>query len=341
MSIQTQCVFFTRPHNVELQTIELPEPSPTQILVRTRKTAISTGTELTILTGDFPANSRWAEYGRYPFRAGYSNVGEVIAVGDAVDGWSVGDRIAGYGAHSQFVTYNVGAMLVHPPDEIDDDTAATIALGVIVLNGVRRANIKLGECAVVYGLGPLGQLTWQLARLNGARPVIGVDIVAERLELALRLGCDAVIDGATCDVVERVKAINSGRLADVVFEVTGNPDVIPKEMEVLREQGRIVILSSPRGPTLFDFHDLCNAPSFTIIGAHNSSHPPHPTPDNPWTMQRDGELYFELIKRGELRVADLVTHHFPWNNAPEAYELLLSQRGRTGIVILDWSDDYA
>jgi threonine dehydrogenase-like Zn-dependent dehydrogenase len=211
------------------------------------------------------------------------------------------------------------------------------ALAVIALNGVRRAKVQLGESVAVFGLGPIGIWAAQFARLCGARPVIGVDVLAHRRGLAERVkAVDVALDGADPHLAERIADATKGRMADVVFEVTGNPKAILTEVTVVRRQGRLVILSSPRGKTPFDFHDWCNWTSLTILGAHVSSHPPHENPDDPWTRERNTELFFELVRRGEVATTELVTHRFPWQEAPKAYELLMTEREKTGIVLLDW-----
>jgi len=191
---------------------------------------------------------------------------------------------------------------------------------------------------VVYGLGVIGQLVCQLARLDGARPVIGVDIAPLRRDFAEQLGADLVIDGTADDIVKQVEAATRDRMADCVLEVTGIAELIPREMDLLRRQGRIVILSSPRGKTEFDFHDYCNSPSLTIIGAHNGSHPQFETPYNPWTPHRNTELLFDFIAAGELRLAELITHRFNWSDAPAAYEMLMEDRSQAGAVVLDWEE---
>jgi threonine dehydrogenase-like Zn-dependent dehydrogenase len=127
-----------------------------------------------------------------------------------------------------------------------------------------------------------------------------------------------------------------GRLTDAVFEVTGNPDVIPDQLSVLREQGRFVILSSPHGETAFDFHDLCNAPSYEIIGAHQTSHPSVETPQTPWTKPRHAEFYFDLLRSGRLSVADLHTHSRAYGDAPALYGTLLEDRTQAMAVCLEW-----
>ena len=127
-----------------------------------------------------------------------------------------------------------------------------------------------------------------------------------------------------------------GRKADVAFELTGNGAAIPGEVASLRLQGRLVILSSPRSASEFDFHDLCNAPSITIIGAHNFSHPMHATPDNPWTFARDAELFFDWVAAGEMDMSPLVSHRGSPANAPGLYRMLLRDRTQAMGVVLRW-----
>jgi len=166
--------------------------------------------------------------------------------------------------------------------------------------------------------------------------VIAVDIADARLQ---RLPQDAAIvpvNAAREDVPALVKEVTRGRMADVAFEVSGDPQAIPGEFQSLRRQGRLVMLSSPRGPTPFDFHDLCNSPSFTIIGAHNSSHPPQETLDNPWTNKRHAELFFDLVADGEVQLEPLISHREPYTEAPRLYQMLLRDRTPMMGVILTW-----
>ena len=99
------------------------------------------------------------------------------------------------------------------------------------------------------------------------------------------------------------------------------------------------MLSSPRGVTEFDFHDLCNAPSFTIIGAHNGSHPAAAILDNPWTKPRDSEYFFDMIADGEIDMEPLISHREGYSEAVRLYEMLLADRSEAMGIILDWSGD--
>ncbi|MCC7264665.1 MAG: zinc-binding dehydrogenase [Candidatus Latescibacteria bacterium] len=330
-------VVFTAPGQVAVEDRPLPVPTAGQLLIQTRRTLISTGTELTILNGQFPPQSRWADYGRFPFVPGYDHIGEVVEVGPEVDRAWLGRRVASYAAHAAYVLGRPTSLRpVHR--EIPDEEAAFFTLAEIAMNGVRRGQVTWGEVTAVYGLGLLGQLVVRLCRLAGAALVIGVDVAASRLALLPRLPRVAGLDPATGDLASRVEGLNHGRLADVVFELTGNPEAIPGEFALLRRQGRMVLLSSPRGPTpLFDFHDLCNSPSYTIIGAHNSSHPGQATADQPWTQPRHAELFFDLVADGELEIAPLISHRLPYTGAPGIYAALRADRSRAMGVILEWN----
>lgn len=127
-----------------------------------------------------------------------------------------------------------------------------------------------------------------------------------------------------------------GRLVDLLFEVTGAPAVIPGEFGILRKMGRAVMLSSPRGPSQFDFHDLCNAPSITIIGTHVSSHAPVESFDNIWTRARNTELFFDHIARQELDIRPMITHRSGYQDATKFYQMLWTDRSKAMGVVFEW-----
>jgi len=330
-------VVFTGPRHVTVENRAKPSLNAGELLIKTRCTLISTGTELTILSGDFPPDSVWARYAKYPAVPGYNNIGQVVNIGPGVSRDWLRKKVATQGSHALFVVAKTSeARSIHR--EIADEHAVFFTIAEIVMNGVRRGNVRWGEAIVVFGLGLLGQLAVRFCRLCGARPVIAVDIAAQRLR---RLPSDPAVVPVSAsqeNVPAAVRDATRGRMADAAFEVTGNPAVIPDEFKVLRKQGRLIVLSSPRGKTSFDFHDLCNAPSFTIIGTHNSSHPQYATPDNPWTKLRDAEFFFDLVGDGELDLAPLISHRASYIEAPRLYQMLLEDRSQAMGIILDWSE---
>lgn len=327
-------VVFQGPKEVAIESRETPSPGPNQVLVETERTLISTGTELTLLSGDVDEGSNWDEFIDYPFVPGYNNVGTVVEAGDEVAAIEPGQRVATLSDHTAYAVADA-ADCRPVPDELSADEAVFFTIAEIVSNGIRRSDLTWGETSVVYGLGLLGQLAARICNVAGAGRVVGVDLAASRLEY-LPDGSRVVgVDPSDRDL-ESVLEETTGGLADVVFEVTGNPDVIPTELEVLREQGRFVVLSSPKGKTTFDFHDLCNAPSYRIIGAHNSSHPQTATPENPWTKQRHCALFFQYLLDGEFEVESLISHRRHYSDAPELYEMLLQDRSDAMGVVLEW-----
>ncbi|MEM1967596.1 MAG: zinc-binding alcohol dehydrogenase [Nitrososphaerota archaeon] len=335
--LKTPTVVCKGPLEIELVERALPELAAGEFLVKARMTAISTGTELTLYAGEYPAGSVWHSIAKYPLALGYCHLGEVVDVGEGVKDVSVGDRVVGWKPHSMYSIYGRGDHWVKVSVEVSDEEAVITNLAVISINAVRRAKIQLGECVAVYGLGPIGVLAALFSRLEGGFPVIGIDLFEHRRRLAEKIGAaHLTLDGADPRVAEKIKDANHGRLADVVFEATGSPEAILAEFQALRRQGRLIVLSSPRGPVPFDFHDLCNWPSYIIIGAHVNSHPETESADNPWTRRRNGELYLDLVRRGEISVRELITHRFRWDMAAQAYQRIFQERGATGIVVLDW-----
>jgi 2-desacetyl-2-hydroxyethyl bacteriochlorophyllide A dehydrogenase len=333
-------VVFPKPNEVVFEDRQIPSPGPGQVLLRTRRTLISTGTELTILSGDFPPDSRWSSYAQFPFTAGYSAAGDVVEVGPGVTTVAPGDRVAASTGQVRFALADHASVVRVPDRRVDLDVMPFMTLAQTVMNGVRRSGAGWGSSVVVYGAGLLGQLATRFCRLAGARPVIVVDVAKHRLELLPKdLGVMAV-DPTETDVRDAVGQATRGRMADVVFEVTGNAALIPQEFEVLRTQeGRFVVLSSPRSATTFDFHDLCNRPSHTIIGAHITSHPMTETFDTPWTKGRNAELFFDLVANGELELDGLITNRRSWPGTCQAYRDLLADRSSSLAVILNWDDD--
>ena len=333
--MENSTVIFERPLQVVIANREIPRPKPGALLIETTSTLISMGTELTILSGEFPENSAWAGYARYPFLAGYSNVGRVVEVGEGADRSWIGKRVATRTPHAAWVTASARAAMPIP-DAVGDAEASMFAIAAIVMNGIRRGQVAWGETVVVFGLGILGQLAVRFAHLAGARTVFAVDVADGRLAMLPKSDSIVAVNPRRDDLHAIIKEHNHGRLADVAFEVTGDPKLIPWEFEALRRQARFVVLSSPRGPTSFDFHDLCNFTGHTIIGAHEMTHPPAETLEHPWTHQRHNELFFDLVASRRVEVASLVSHRFPFREAPAVYAKLLAERGAFMAVAFDW-----
>ena len=330
-------VVFPKAKLASLEELFLSHPGEGEVLIKTSCSMVSIGTEMTAFVGEYLPGSVWEKHFKYPYYPGYNNIGTVVETGPGTDKGLVGEKFATWGNHAAYSVQKV-ENLYPVTREIPDEHAVFFTIAEIVMNGIRRSHVQWGECVVVYGLGLLGQFTAIFSRLCGARPVIAADISEFRLGLLPEDSGFVKVNTLDCgDIGEMIRTHNRGGLADVVFEVTGNAALIPSEFAALRPQGRFVLLSSPREKTLFDFHDLCNNPSYTIIGAHNFSHPAVATADNPWTMSRHVEMFFDLVADKEIDVGRMISRKVDYTHAADIYGDLLKDRSNDMGILIDWS----
>jgi predicted dehydrogenase/threonine dehydrogenase-like Zn-dependent dehydrogenase len=176
---------------------------------------------------------------------GYSVSGLVIAVGNDVSEFKIGDRVACAGAgianHAEYVNVPVN-LVVRIPDLLDFEDASTVTLGAIAMQGVRRMNATLGETIVVIGLGVLGQITAQLLKANGCK-VIGIDLDNERIKIAMANGLDKGCS-SNDELMMIVDLMTGGIGADGVL-ITASSDsdsIVSTSMQISRKKGRVVLV---------------------------------------------------------------------------------------------------
>lgn len=328
-------IVFPEAQKAVIENRGIPKPKAGEVLLKTSCSLISTGTEMTAFSGKYPKGSVWEKVFPFPHCPGYSNVGVVIEVGEGVDKKLIGGKFASMSRHAAFVTSPL-ERLFPVPAEIPDAQAAFYNIAAIVMNGVRRSGIKWGESTVVFGLGLLGHLTTQFCRIAGAAPVFAIDPSEYRRNILPDSSSIIKLNPKTDHVNDEIMTGTRSRMCDVAFEVTGIADLIPGEFAALHNQGRFVVLSSTREKVSFDFHDLCNRTSHTIIGAHNMSHPKYETLENPWTISRHVELFYDLIERQELDIQRLITQEITPEKAPDIYSSLYADRSEYMGVIINW-----
>ena len=337
--MQGQRVVFTGTRQAAWEAFAVPDrPGPHEVLVRTRWSAVSAGTETAVYAGTHSGfRTPGAAYPRYPFYPGYSATGTVVAVGDAVRGLAPGQGVFLPGGHSSHLLWDTREPQFAPlPAGLPPDIGAFARLGTISLNGVRLAELSLGVTVAVLGAGLIGQLAAQLARLAGARPVVVVDRLGQRLEAARRCGLREVIDAATHDVLEAGRAQTGGRGFDVVIEATGAPAAIAQALALTAEYGRVVLLGSPRGRVEIDPYTHLHRPGITLVGAHERVTPRAASIHTRWTQQRNLELVLALLARGELAVEPLISHRLPAVRATEIHAALMRAPEDYLGVVLDW-----
>ncbi len=333
--MKTSNITFTEKNEVKVLLEEVPELKEGQVLVRSRKTLISTGTECICLSRNFEPGTHWDNWVKYPFYPGYSNAGEVVAVASDVTTLRPGDRVATSASHRQFFAIEADYAL-KIPDAVSDESATWFPLAVTVQNGVRRAEHKMGDDVVIVGAGLLGQLAVQYASLSGARSVISIDTAPRRLEFAKAHGATHILEMGVEESRDVVFDITEGRGADVVYDITGHPKVLSGALPLLRKFGKLMIVGDAGAPSEQRLTPDVIKRGLQIIGAHAVNPPLVPNDENRWTRLNMARLFFHYIERNQMRVSDLITHHFSPADAADAYHLLLTDRSAVMGVIFDW-----
>jgi 2-desacetyl-2-hydroxyethyl bacteriochlorophyllide A dehydrogenase len=327
---------------VEWETSEMPgTPEPHQVLIKSACSLISAGTEIAIYSGShvaysLPAPPPWF---KFPIPMGYALAGTVQAVGSEVEEWAEGDRVMVHAPHGDFALCDVRtAMIRRLPAAVSMEEGALARMGGISLVGIRQGNVTLGQASVVFGLGLIGQFAAQLCRLAGARPVIGVDIIASRGRVAAAGGVVAINPGEV-DPVSVVREMTGGRMAEVVIEATGNPEVVPMALEVAAEGGRVILLGSLRGKIEIDAYSTIHRKGISLIGAHDRLSAHAYTPQDPWTCRRNLDLILTLFADGSLKDDGLISHRIQPDSIYEMYEMLVARPRDFLGALLEWDTD--
>ena len=261
---------------------------------------------------------------------GYSCSGVVIGVGNGVADLKVGDRVACAGAgianHAEIVLAPRN-LVAQAPERCSLKDASSMTLGAIALQGVRRADPRLGEVVAVIGLGLLGQLTVQLLKAAGCR-VIGLDLDRRRVELACSLGADNTLVPAGVDVVSEVKLLTGGHGVDaVVITAAAQSDVIVQQaMEITRKKGRVVVVGavglglkrSPFYEKELDFLISCSYGPGRYDGAYEQEGVDYPYAYVRWTENRNMAEYLRLVASGQVQLEAILEKEYPLAEATQA-----------------------
>ena len=328
-------IVFTSPRVAELLNEQIPKAESGTAVVKLLRSTISAGTERANLVGDKNVTLE-DRIVPFPRRSGYSSVGIVTEVGDGVSKVSVGDRVGiSWSVHSQFI--RIPETNLHKlTDDVSDASAALIHIATFPLAAIRKCNLELGESAMVMGMGVLGMMAVQLLRLAGAAPIIAVDPIKEKRELALRLGADLAFDPFDSDFVKSVKAATSGGV-NVAIEVTGNGGALNSTLDCMAKFGRVALLGCTRSSDFtVDYYRKVHGPGITMIGAHTLARPKNDSSRGWWTEFDDYEALIKLVRLGRLDLESLVEEVHSPNDAFDVYTRLAAGGGFP-VVQFDWS----
>ena len=276
---------------------------------------------------------------------GYSTAGKVLTVGEGVTEFKPGDRVAcagaGYANHAEVVSVPQN-LVVRVPDDVDYETAAFNTLAAISLQGIRLADVKLGEAVAVIGLGLLGQLTVQLLKAAGC-VVIGMDLKENRSQIAKECGADwASI--TTEDFMNICAYFTKGKGVDAVLitaDTTGNE---PVELagKICRDKGVVVAVGNvgmelPRRlyyDKEIDFRISRSYGPGRYDAEYEEKGRDYPIGYVRWTENRNMQAFIQLAGERLVKVEKLITHRFRIEDAKKAYDLITGKTGESYLAVL-------
>jgi len=333
-----------RAPGLSLTDVAPPEVGPNDVLIRIKKTAIC-GTDIHIWNWD-----EWAQKTiPVPMHVGHEYVGEVVALGEAVRGFRLGDRVSGEGhitcgscrncragrRHLCRNTVGVGVnragafadLLAIPafnafkiPDDISDDLAAIFDPFGNATHTALTYNL-VGEDVLITGAGPIGIMAAAIARHVGARNVVITDVNEFRLELAAQMGANRTVNVLREHLPEVMAELHMTEGFDVGLEMSGIPSAFTSMLELMNHGGKVALLGIPPSNTAIDWNHVIFK-GLEIRGIYG---------------REMFETWYKMVAmlQSGLDLSPVITHHFAISDFQGAFETMLS--GQSGKVILDWT----
>lgn len=327
------------PFRAELCDGELPDSPPAgHVRIRTEASAVSSGTELAVFTGthQWLKDPNYPEW-RFPFRSGYSSCGVVEAVGDGVDGLTVGMRVATNGNHASHVNRRAeGCWRV--PDGVPPEVAAATCIARYGFGAAARVPTTMGRCVIVQGLGVIGQNAVRAFAASGAFPVVGLDSYANRRATAIRGGADAAFDPKSPALSDELATLLGEPRADIVADATGIPAGVPQAMSLTRDGGQCVIVGSPRGlQDAVNFYPDMHKRCIEVLGAHGDFLFWKLGERLGWNVDKAMRWLLAMFASGRFRTDGLPSEVFSPNEASSVYDRLLNGKSAIVSAAFDWS----
>lgn len=350
-----------------LEEIPAPEIKRGSVLIKTSRTLVSLGTERMLVEfskssliskarqqpervkqvldkvrseGLFPTLETVFNKLEQPLPLGYCNVGEVVAVGEGVSGFKIGDRVISNGQHAEYVCIPKN-LVTHIPDSVSDDEAVFTVIGSIGLQGIRLLNPTLGEVVVVIGLGLIGLLTAELLKANGCR-VVGFDFDEQKVKIAKDKGIEAVTVKEGINPVKFVENFTNGIGADgIIITASAKTDEIISQAALMsRKRGRIVLvgvigLNISRAEFYekeLTFQVSCSYGPGRYDESYEQQGNDYPLPFVRWTENRNFQTILFSIEKGLIDVKPLITERVPLAEYQKIYGNMGASRSIASIL---------
>ena len=338
-----QSIIFKAPYEIDITEEALPEPGSGQVLIQTRFSAISHGTEMLIYRGQFPAETAADEIIpelqrplHYPLKYGYAAVGDVIDTGSGVDRGLMGRTV--FCLHPHESCFIAGAESIIPlPADIDPGDALFLANMETAVNFLMDGKPIIGEKVVVFGQGVVGLLTTSLLAEFPLGELLALEPIKLRREMSRKVGARLALDPGQADTPDQLAAqLGSGGAgdgADLVYELSGNPAALEQAMAITGFNGRIFIGSwYGDRPAALDLGSHFHRRRLRLISSQVSTL----TPDLAarWSRQRRFDVAWDMIRR--LQPGKFITQRIPFSQAGAAYELIDKDPATTIQLVLEY-----
>ena len=318
-----------------LADVTLSDPTARQVVVRALCSGVSIGTEIRVVRNQI-------NWGPYPLCNGYQAVGIVEYVGNDVDEFNVGEKVyyrdnqpmtlpdgqtvsptlGTHASHALIDPNNTACLTLLPPG-VGEDVASLFVMPGTGLQGVDMANVHVGDSVIVHGLGLIGLGVVAASRHRGAY-IIAIDLDAQRLDIAHKLGADHLIDASQQDAKEAVQDL-LGDGADIVFEATGVPACVDLAADLCKPEEKLVLIGNyGRAPLSYHFLPI-HGKRLTVF------YPSDALPHHQIAVLRN-------MATDMLPWHHVITHHLAPAETPSFYTAL--NRGETkGVVgaVIKWS----
>jgi len=337
--MKSKAVIFVQERRVEVGAVDLPEPTPRDIVVKTELSGISVGTE------------RWAYLGKrreisFPNVPGYMAVGTIESAGAeaAAKGWQEGQRVYFFatrfagemegkswmGSHVSQAVIDVcgprsnGDLGIHHCEKVPEgatpEQAILTGLCGVAMRGIEMATIPSGADVLICGMGVIGQFAAQVCRLKGARTT-ATDIVPARLETARHLGAEQTINGKTESLAERAAQIAPDGF-DVIIDTSSSVPLVNSLFPLLKMRGKFVFQAWYPPPSALDLNALhVRLPTAYFPCAHSAI---------------DVATALRWSAAGLLQCGPLITHTFAPDEAVQAYEMIAEGSENFLGIVFDW-----
>ena len=310
--------------NIVVEDAPVPEISDSDVLIKEEISLISRGSEI------------WRRYVHEEAIdhqiMGYSMVGSIVDVGRQVDGFSPGQRVAALAPHAEYVAVetlesNHPPAVVVLPDEVASESATFWPLATSSIMWMDALEATAEQSVAIFGQGLVGSGCLQALKADVACRVIAVDGIRDRCELALKLDADDAVDVSEGDPVEAVLRLTGGKGVDIaVYAVGGRsgPQAFEQALDVVRPGGLIQVIGLYEdGPLPLNSRSIQGK---RLIGGF-----PHGS-----LRHEASDKAIRYLAEGKFRVSDMITHRFPFQRAPEAYDLLYNRLQEAMGVLLTW-----